>query len=177
MQLTYRLPTLEDRQILKEYIDECFDVGEYVIYGSSKLVEMNYEDWVKKVHMASIEPISEQGRSNLYLALYNGSVIGMLYVRYEMPRQLRHAYGDIGYSVRPSARNMGFGTEMLKFGLQNLRDNGRDYAILVCDQKNVGSAKMIVKNGGKLLQERRGPSDEIEQLYQLDLRKIFGGSL
>ena len=175
MQLTYRLPTIEDKDILKEYIDECFDVGEYVIHGSSKLVEMRYEDWVKKVHMATIEPRPNQGRSNLYLALYNNSVIGMLYVRYEMPRKERHTYGDIGYSVRPSARNMGFGTEMLKFGLQNLKDNGREYALLVCDQKNGGSVKVITKNGGKLLQERRGPSDEIEQLYQFDLRQIFGG--
>ncbi len=55
---------------------------------------------------------------------------------------------NFGYSVCPSERGKGYAKEQLRLGLQKAKAFGLDKVRIVCRDKNVGSNKTIVANGG-----------------------------
>jgi predicted acetyltransferase len=139
------------------------------IHGCSGADKMNYADWIEKIDIASRIGRPGRGRSNVYLAFFNDNLVGMIYVRYEMHEDDRYQFGDIGYSVRPSARRVGFATEMLSMGLSDLKRHGLTEAILVCDKNNIASAKTITNNGGQLIFERESEYCDTDQIYIIGL--------
>ena len=59
--------------------------------------------------------------------------------------------GYIGYGIRPSHRNKGLATIMLKSFLESTYHNGIDSFLLTCNDNNIASIKTIEKNKGILL--------------------------
>lgn len=86
-----------------------------------------------------------------YLYLDGDEVVGMINFR---PLALEHVYlksygGHIGYSVRPSRRNEGIGSMMLKDMLKIARDQfGSSRILITCRKDNECSKRVIIKNGG-----------------------------
>ena len=56
----------------------------------------------------------------------------------------------MGYDVRPSMRRLGYGTQLLRLALPVLQEHGIRRVRITCDDDNIGSAKIIEKNGGVL---------------------------
>jgi predicted acetyltransferase len=82
----------------------------------------------------------------------SGEFIGDAKIRHRLNNRLFTSGGHIGYGVRPSARNKGYATEMLRQSLLWLRDNlGLDKALLSCLVENEASARVMEKNGGQLI--------------------------
>ena len=79
--------------------------------------------------------------------------------------------GHIGYSVRPSERGKGYATRMLEMALAEARRLGLKRVLITCDRKNVASARVIRKNGGRLENEvvSRLRDREFTQRYWLEL--------
>ena len=65
--------------------------------------------------------------------------------------------GHIGYSVRPSERQNGYATQMLRLTLEQARARGIGKVRICCDHYNVASAKTIRANGGVLEDEQFAP--------------------
>ncbi len=61
--------------------------------------------------------------------------------------------GHIGDGVRPSERRKGVATKMIGLALEECKKIGIDKVLMVCDKKNIGSAKSIENNGGVLENE------------------------
>ena len=76
--------------------------------------------------------------------------IGLLTLRPQINEQLLHSGGHIGYVVRPSKRRGGYGTTLLRLGLDKARERGLRSVLLTCDEDNIGSRKIIETNGGQL---------------------------
>ena len=66
--------------------------------------------------------------------------------------------GHIGYGIRFSEWNKGFGTLMLKLSLIEAKRIGLSRILITCDDDNVGSARVMEKNGFIL-------SDKIENNF------------
>lgn len=176
--MNYRLPTLEDKEMLLSYIEEHFSNHEKSLSASHDLTSMKYEDWVEKINRNVDEPDATWGKYLTYLSFNdNGKLVGLLSVRFGMPENLVGKYGHIGYGVRPTERRKGYATEMLAFALEECKKRGMDKVILGCYKENVASAKTILKNKGKLLREEDEYSDIngcwkinlVNQFYEIEL--------
>lgn len=82
--------------------------------------------------------------------------LGRLDIRHRLSDRLRVYGGHIGYDVRPSARRRGHATAMLAAALPVANGLGINPALLMCDEINTGSRKVIEANGGILEDSKNG---------------------
>ena len=75
--------------------------------------------------------------------------IGKLTLRTTINEKYLLSGGHIGYEIRPSKRRLGYGTELLRMGLEKARQRGLQRVLLTCDETNLGSRKVIENNGGQ----------------------------
>jgi predicted acetyltransferase len=80
----------------------------------------------------------------------NGRIVGTCRIRLALNSNLEKTGGHIGYDVRPECRRNGFGTEILRLAIKEIRGNGIEDILITCDDDNIGSYKIIENNGGKL---------------------------
>ncbi len=76
--------------------------------------------------------------------------IGRVNIRFRLTEQLRDWGGNIGYAIRPSFRNRGFGRHILALALPVAREAGLPGVLLTCLDTNTGSIRIIEANSGKL---------------------------
>ena len=99
------------------------------------------------------------------------TILGVLNLRHALTPFLETEGGHIGYSVRPSERGKGYAIRMLAMALDEARRLGMKRVLITCDQKNIASARVIQKNGGRLENEvaSRLPGREVTQRYWIEL--------
>jgi len=74
-------------------------------------------------------------------------------LRHALTPHLAQIGGHIGYNVRPSQRRQGYGTALLAYTLEQARQFGLTGVLITCDTDNIGSARIIEKNGGQLINQ------------------------
>lgn len=88
--------------------------------------------------------------ATMLLAVVGDEMVGRVHIRHELTPELARLGGHIGYGVRPTYRQRGYATEMLRQGLEVLAGMGVDQVLVTCDEDNVASARTIEANGGVL---------------------------
>jgi predicted acetyltransferase len=81
------------------------------------------------------------------------TIVGCIRLRHRLTPALEQIGGHIGYDVRPSKRRQGYGTQLLTLALERARQMGVWRVLLTCDVDNIGSARIIEKNGGRLAEQ------------------------
>lgn len=79
--------------------------------------------------------------------------VGAVNIRHYLNESLLLNGGHIGDGVRPTERRKGVATKMISLALEECKKIGIDKVLMVCDKKNIGSAKSIENNGGVLENE------------------------
>ena len=74
-------------------------------------------------------------------------------VRHRINKSLKTFGGHVGYSIRPAAQNKGLGTIQLRLLLREARRLGIKTVRITCFDENAASARIIEKNGGKLIEK------------------------
>jgi predicted acetyltransferase len=168
--MIYRLPQLEDEGTIRDYVKEHYENGETSISASHGLTSSEYGQWVERINRNALTGDKDFGKSLLLLCFDEDRLIGLLSIRYDLPQELSHTIGDIGYGVRPSERNKGYATAMLKYALGVCREKGMTKVILGCFKDNIASVKTIIKNGGVLICENDNfIKGRISQYYIIEL--------
>jgi len=154
-ELELQLPTLEHKIEAENFKNEFFENQETVINGSALFDQMEYEQWL--VHNTN----NRQGNTvnsnwvpaTTFFAVRKNDlkIIGMIDIRHNLKNEFLAQYGGhIGLSVRPSERKKGYGTEILKMGIEYAKSLGIKKLMLGCFSDNLPSIKTILKCGGKL---------------------------
>ncbi len=73
--------------------------------------------------------------------------IGEIAIRHRLNEALSQRGGHIGYGVRYSEWNRGYGTKMLALALEKAKEMGISPVLITCDDDNPASARVMEKNG------------------------------
>ncbi len=76
--------------------------------------------------------------------------IGQIALRPELNEKLRLIGGNIGYGVRYSCWNQGYGTMMLSLVLEKAKERGLTRILCTCNDDNPASARVMEHNGFQL---------------------------
>ena len=85
-----------------------------------------------------------------YWLIDNDEFIGRVSIRHTLTESLLKEGGHIGYDIRPSKRNMGYGKRILELSLPKAKELEIDKVLVTCNETNTGSKKIIEANGGIL---------------------------
>ena len=73
--------------------------------------------------------------------------IGEIAVRHRLNEALARRGGHIGYGIRYSEWNRGYGTAMLALALEKAKEMGISPVLITCNDDNPASARVLEKNG------------------------------
>ncbi len=77
----------------------------------------------------------------------NEYCIGEIHIRHRLNDALCLRGGHIGYVIRCSEWNKGYGTLMLSLALEKAKERGLERVLCTCNDENIGSARVMEKNG------------------------------
>ena len=145
-------PTKEYEEQAMDYIQEFFLYNSQIhgVSGLNKCLD-NYDEWLRKLdQLRSKEPDEIQVPAETFFLIReeDNRIIGMVNIRLRLNKALELCDGNIGYSIRPTERRKGYGTEILRLALKYCKKCGMEKVLLTCDKNNIGSKKVIQKNRG-----------------------------
>lgn len=164
-------PTLEHKEKALAYRQEHFDHGESIINGSELLDKtVCYEEWLQSIkNNENPETVSPAWvvTDTFFAVDDEDAIIGIIDLRHTLNDFLKD-FGNSGYSVRPSQRQNGYATEMLRQVLDIARRAGLTELHLSVEKDNLPSVKTIIKNGG--VYERSFEFEgELADIYRIEL--------
>jgi len=171
--MKFVFPALTYKEKAIEYINEFYEYDSE-INGSGSLdrflKESTYEKWLDKlvgaIDIANLQEAKVPSLTYLYVREKDDRIIGMINIRLALNDFLLKEGGHIGYSVRPTERRNGYGTDMLTEGLKVCNKIGIQEVLVSCDKKNLASAGVIKNCGGLLKEEFYSRTyDEVLQMY------------
>lgn len=126
--------------------------------GTSFLNEYaNIDNWLKFLEINSEKSTVMDGlvlaTEFLAVRVTDGYLVGMVHIRHTLNDFLYRIGGHIGYSVRRSQWNKGYGKQILKQALVYCQELNLEKVLVTCINTNVASSKVIQFNGGILENE------------------------
>ncbi|MCF7844919.1 MAG: GNAT family N-acetyltransferase [Kiritimatiellales bacterium] len=116
--------------------------------GSPKTLEEYIQ--IRKDHSQGKNLRKDWVSASTFWLINEKCFIGEVTIRHELTEHLRNVGGHIGYWIRPSERQKGYGKIILKLALEKAKELGINKVLVTCDEMNIGSRKIIEANGGVL---------------------------
>lgn len=154
--MSLRLVKLNENYKMHLYgmMEEWYASGEKIV--PSVIARYDYQDFDNYINRLdnNVEKDGYVPYSTLFcLDEERDLFVGAVNIRHYLNESLLLNGGHIGDGVRPSERRKGVATRMICLALEECKKIGLDKVLMVCDKKNIGSAKSIVNNGGVLENE------------------------
>lgn len=146
-------PTLEFSNSINSYTKE-FNNPINGIAGTSMLTSFeSIEEWITSLKLYESKntvPVKNHvpGFQYILVRKKDSKIIGMSNLRTELNDYLLNYGGHIGYSICPSERKKGYGKIILRKTLIKAKELGLERVLVTCNDKNIGSEKIILSNNG-----------------------------
>lgn len=88
--------------------------------------------------------------TNYYWLFAEGKPVGFGKLHHYLTSELREAGGHIVYAIRPSERNKGYGTNLLRMMIEEANKMSIDKVLLTVRNSNSHSIKVALKNRGRV---------------------------
>lgn len=165
-------PSLKDKDEWLRYVLETKEDNPNATPGGFK-EDTVYENWCQKIINSSKSINLEEGRvpSSFYFLIDNNRIIGSISIRHSIESDMLKKFGGhIGYNIRPSERKKGYATKMLSLALKKCQELELYNVMITCKKENIGSAKTIENNYGKLKDEIYiAEEDVVFKIYWIDV--------
>lgn len=134
------------------YIKEIKKSGSetYELYKDAEEDFKLYIEKLKKIELGVGLPKGWVPSSSYWLIDSRCEVLGVIRIRHRVDNDYLKTIGHIGYEIKMTRRKKGNGSQILKMGLLEARKLGITNILITCDEKNIGSVRIIEKNKGKL---------------------------
>jgi predicted acetyltransferase len=149
-------PTLELESTFLEMMEDYREHGETLPQFTGVDPVLEFRKFVHLLKQHAIGKELPQGfvpSVTWWLVRDKKDIVGTIRLRLGTYPFLEKEGGYIGYDVRPSERRKGYGTRILSLGLEKTRGRGMERILITCDSDNVGSRRIIEKNGGEFESE------------------------
>lgn len=151
-------PTKEYGKQAKELINETIELDNNnpdKWAGFARLHEFaDYEEWLQSINDElnpnKLAPGRVTATTYFTVRKRDNKIVGIINIRHELNDYLRTYGGHIGYSIRPSERQKGYGSKQLNLGLEKCLKLNITKVLITCRKTNIGSAKTIESCGGIL---------------------------
>lgn len=161
---------LNDKEIIIDYIREFYFYNSK-INGVGRLQDYitleneNFIEWYNKIKKEENDELPK--KTYLLMRKKDSKLIGMSNLR--LYKDLKdYKYGHIGYSIRPTERNKGYGKIQYYLDLVELSNKGWDYCIMNCNKNNLYSKKIIISMHGS----KKYEIDD-EEYFEVDIKKAI----
>ena len=158
--LQFVFPGEENREDVLSFYKEMEETGDSCI-GQAGYAD--YDAWLRGMRNRHSGQNLPKGyvREDFFLCYEPEKLVGVFSLKFELTEYLKNFGGHIGYAVRPSERRRGLASQMLAQGLRLAKDCGLTRVLCVCDEDNLASEKVIVKNGGVLENALYDPVEQV----------------
>jgi predicted acetyltransferase len=150
---TIRLEPLSEahRAAFTEMLAEFGAHGDIGLYTGFYAVAWDgfdaYRTMLERLH-AGGWPLPEVVPGDTLFIMCGDRIVGEVFLRFGLTPALEEDGGNVGYHIRPTARNRGYATQALRLALALLRQRGVPEALVTCDEHNLASIRVIEKCGG-----------------------------
>ena len=112
----------------------------------------NFPDYLKKKYHQKNSNYSptKDGPQTVFWLIIDDIPVGVGKLRYQLNNNIEKSKGNIGYAIRHSQRNRGYGKTILKELLKKIKETNIKEILIICKEKNIVSRKIIEANNGKL---------------------------
>lgn len=144
--------TETDTTLYETFLRECaFEKSEVHIGPTDSIDADNIQAYIQSCAASERGEDTKPGRvpQTTYLLIQDGKCVGLLKLRHRLNNHLRKMGGHIGYYIHPAYRQQGLGTSMLALALGEAKKLGLKEVLLTCDDDNIGSYRVMEKNGGR----------------------------
>lgn len=141
------------RSLIREFAER----GEELVPWVLAEVGDDFKEYVTRLeqHSNGVDlPRRFVASTTYWLIDASDEILAVSSLRHDLTPFLLDYGGHIGFGVRPSARQKGHATEILRRTLVEARALGIEDVLVTCDKDNLGSARAILNNGGELWDER-----------------------
>ncbi|QOR36173.1 GNAT family N-acetyltransferase [Clostridium sp. 'deep sea'] len=115
-----------------------------------------YKNWlIKKEQEALLTELKKGWKvpSTIYWLYINDIPVGMGKLRHFLTPKLEEEGGHIGYAIRKSERNKGYGTVLLKHLLKEAKNMNIEKVLITVQNHNKHSIKIGLNNNGKIVKQ------------------------
>lgn len=153
-------PCVRYKASFLEGLREFHREGRNLRYDISEL-DKDFESFVLSIRQKedADEFVRQMVPETVFWLIDSGEYIGRISIRHWLNEYLHTYGGHIGYEIRPSKRQRGYGKQVLRLGLQEAGRLGLEKVLVICSTGNIGSKKIIEGNGGILENEIRQERD------------------
>ncbi|ARQ06066.1 Acetyltransferase (GNAT) family protein [Macrococcoides canis] len=144
--IEFRRLTMNDKVAFEEYMREWNNPEEIVPTATNYSRYSSFEDMIEKLDIR--ESGQDWVKNTTFFYFIDGVIIGAANIRHKLTKDLLNTGGHIGYGVARSYRGQGYATKILQESLVFARSIGIDKALITCDEDNIASSRVIIKNGG-----------------------------
>ena len=170
-------PGAVDAEMIWEYLQACRSQPQDEAAGLGPLEGCHSLDEVRRF---GLPEVARQARGDdlppgfvpaLQFAAMDpsGKLVGMIQLRLQLTQALLRVGGNIGYSVRPDCRRLGYAGLMLDECLRQAATLGMSRVLITCSPLNLASRRTILSCGGQLENVVPGSSGQPVERYWIEL--------
>ena len=127
-------PSVEMEKLISELVFEFKEHNEDTINGCCGLTRCNdYNEWMHYIKQVEEGLRQDRISSSVFVAIdkMSKSIIGIVDIRHYLD-EIHFYSGHIGYSIRPSFRCKGYGTEILQLAIEKAKELDIEKLLLSC---------------------------------------------